>query len=143
MLDEDQGRIGCKERIKALGMYSSSRPNMDEQVKSVVRRFRARYWTLRNLKNSSFNTEELVTVYKTMIRPIADYACVVYHPSLTDAQDEELERLQDHALKCIFGKFSGRKLREMAGVTSLRERREILCDKFAKKKLSHGSEKEI
>ena len=72
-----------------------------------------------------------------MIRPVADYACVVYHSSLTDAQDEELDRLQNHALKCIYGQFSGRKLREMAGITTLRERRETLCDKFAGKLLGN------
>ena len=48
MLDEDQGRLGCQERLKALGMYFSNRPNMDEHVKSIVKRFRSRYWTLRN-----------------------------------------------------------------------------------------------
>ena len=94
---------------------------------------RSRYWTLRNLKNSGFTNEELVTVYKTIIRPMADYGSVVYHSSLTDEQDELLDRLQNGALKCIFGPFSGRRLREMAGVTTLRTRREQLCDKFAAK----------
>ena len=114
MLDDDQQRIGCQDRLKALGFYFSSRPTMDEHINAIARKFRSRYWTLRNLKNSGFSTEELVTVYKTMIRPVADYAAVVYHSSLTDAQDEELDRLQNHALKCIFGPHSGRKLREMA-----------------------------
>ena len=131
--DADQKRIGCQDRIKALGMHFSSRPNMDAQVESISRKFRSRYWTLRNLKNSGFTQEELVKVYKTVIRPIADYACVVYHSSLTDEQDEVLEKLQTHALKCIFGPMSGRKLREKAGVTTLRARREELCDKFALK----------
>lgn len=133
ILDEDQGRIGCQDSFKALGMNFSNRPTMDEQVRSITKKFRARYWTLRNLKNSGFSTEELVTVYKTMIRPVADYACVVYHSSLTDEQDEALDRLQNHALKCIFGPLSGRKLRELAGVMTLRARREELCDKFAAK----------
>ena len=134
ILDSDQNRIGCQDRIKALGMYFSSRPNMQEQVNAISRKFRTRYWTLRNLKNSGFSTEELVTVYKTIIRPVADYACAVYHPSLTDEQDEALDRLQNHALKCIFGPgLSGRKLREMAGITTLRARREEITEKFAKK----------
>ena len=107
---------------------------MQEQVNAISKKFRTRYWTLRNLKNSGFSTEELVTVYKTIIRPVADYACAVYHPSLTDEQDETLDRLQNHALKCIFGSgLSGRKLREMAGVTTLRARREEITEKFAKK----------
>ena len=71
--------------------------------------------------------------YKTMIRPVADYACVVYHSSLTDEQDELLDRLQNHALMCIYGPMSGRRLREASGLPTLRERRESLCDKFALK----------
>ena len=137
IMDADMNRIGCQDKIKALGMYFTSKPSMEEQVQSVARKFRARFWTLRNLKNSGFTTEELVQVYKTLIRPIADYACAVYHSSLTDEQDETLDKLQNHALKCIFGPLSGRKLRDLAGVTTLRERRETICDKFASKLVSN------
>ena len=53
---------------------------------------------------------------------------------MTDQQDELLDTLQNNALKCIFGPgLSGRKMREMAGLETLRNRREMLCDKFAKK----------
>ena len=48
--------------------------------------------------------------------------------------DEELDRLQNRALRIIFGfKIGGRRLRKMAGVTTLRARRIEHCDKFAKK----------
>ena len=95
---------------------------------------RSRYWTLRNLKRNGFNTEELVRVYKTILRPVVEYGCPVFHSSLTDAQDERLERLQDHALKCIFGpELSARRLRGMAGLVTLRERREEIVHKFAHK----------
>ena len=57
-----------------------------------------------------------------------------FHSMLTDAQDESLERLQTHALKCIFGLgLSGRRMRELAGLETLRERRVAQCDKFALK----------
>ena len=133
IVDADLDRIGCQIEMKALGMHFSNRPTMDAQVAAISRRFRSRFWTLRNLKNSGFTQTELVKVYKTMIRPVADYGSVVYHSSLTDEQDEALENLQTHALKCIFGPMSGRKLRERAGVSTLRERREEQCDKFALK----------
>ena len=62
----------------------------------------------------------------------------VFHPMMTDRQDEELERLQTHALKCIFGPgLSGRKMRDMSGLETLRERRTAQCDKFAKKCLAN------
>ena len=125
LLDSDQTRIGYSQKIKALGMHFSNRLDMEEQVKHITKSMRARYWTLRNLKLNGFTNEELVQVYKTVIRPVAEYGCVVFHSSLTDDQDERLERLQDHALKSIFGpELSARRLRGLAGVETLRERRE-------------------
>ena len=119
-------------------MYFSSKPNMDAQVAAVTKAFRSRLWILRNLKNSGFNADELLKVYKTMILPVMDYACVVYHSSLTDEQDETLDRLQNHTLKTIFSpELSGRSLRELPGVTTLRRRREKKCDKFASKCLAN------
>ena len=51
-----------------------------------------------------------------------------------DSQDEAVERLQTHALKCIYGpRMSGRKMRELAGITTLRDRRIEFVDKFAVK----------
>ena len=42
--------------------------------------------------------------------------------------------MQDRALGCIYGPgISGRRMRGMAGITTLRERRVQLCDKFAAK----------
>ena len=134
ILDSDQERIGCTDTIKALGLRLSNRLDMEEHVKYIIKAFRARYWTLRNLKGNGFNTEELVQVYKTMIRPIAEYSCPAFHSTLTDEQDERLERLQDHALKTIFGVGkSARTLRGEARITTLRERREELVSKFAHK----------
>ena len=131
LLDSDQTRISCTNKIKALGLRFSNRLDMEDQVLHIIKAVRARYWTLRNLKFSGFTSEELVHVYKTMIRPVVEYGCPVYHSSLTDDQDERLERLQDHALKCIYGsELSARKLRGMAGLRTLRERREEIVRKF-------------
>ena len=117
--------------FKALGMYFSNKLNMDRQVKAMQRNVRNRLWMLRNLKNHGFNAEELLKVYKTMIRPVLDYAAPVYHASITDEHDE---KLQVQALKAIFDpRLSGRKLREKVGISTLRQRREELTFKFASK----------
>ena len=73
-------------------------------------------------------------VYKTVVRPVAEYCAVVYHSQLTDEQDSLLERQQNHALKLIYGPgISAGKMREKAGLPTLRQRRVDLCDKFAAK----------
>lgn len=69
-----------------------------------------------------------------MIRPVIEYAVVVYHSCLTDEQDKTLENLQNAALKMIFGPYiSARKMRTKVGLTKLRARRDFLCDKFGAK----------
>ena len=134
IFDDDMIRIGTMSSIKALGMRFSDRPTMDAHVAHSKKKFRMRYWMLRNLKNNGFTECELVKVYKTMLRPVADYGCMVYHSSLTIEQDQDIERLQNHALKCIFGPgISAAKMRDRAEIVTLRCRREAMADKFATK----------
>ena len=126
------------EKMKALGMYFTSRPDMAEHVNWVVKSMKTRFWMLRNLKRSGFNTKELVQVYKTMIRPVAEYRSVVYHSRLTDEQNECLDRHQNQDSKYIFGPLSsGRRMRQMPDITTLRGRCIAPCNKFAKKSLSN------
>ena len=126
--------IRSKDKLKILGFHFSDKPTPTAYIEVLTRRFRQRYWILRHLKHSGFSQEDLVKVYTSIIRPVADYMCEVYHSMINDRQDECIERLQNHALKCIYGtQFSGRRLREMAGLTTLRDRRIEATDKFASK----------
>ena len=67
-----------------------------------------------------------------MVRPVAEYCAVVFHSQLTDEQDSLLERLQNHALKLIYGPgISASRMRLMADIPTLRDRRITICDNFA------------
>ena len=132
--DEDGEKICSENTMKILGFNFTNRPTMSAQVSSIIKKFRQRYWSLRHLGKLGFNKEELVRVYKSNIRPVADYTDVVYHSLLTDEQDELLENAQNAALRCIFDpRLSARKLRALAGVETLRQRRISHADKFAAK----------
>ena len=121
-------------RLKVLGFHFCDKPTVKLHVESIRRKFRQRFWSLYHLWRNGFTQEELVRVYKSSVRPVADYCDTVYHSMLTDEMDEELDRLQNHALRIIFGfGIGGRRLRELAGVTTLRERRVQHCDAFAAK----------
>ena len=77
--------------MKVLGFIFSNSPTAREHIVNVRKKFRQRFWTLWNLKRNGFTEEELVTVYKSSIRPVVDYLDVVYHSMLTDDLDEELD----------------------------------------------------
>ena len=68
IMDADGERVGCQDRMKVLGMVFVNDLTMDLQVNQVAKKMRMCFWTLRNLKRNGFTEEELVKVYKTMIR---------------------------------------------------------------------------
>ena len=60
-----------------------------------------------------------------MIRPVAEYCSVVFHPLITASDSHELERIQMQALKGIFGwRISYSELLKMSDLERLDVRRE-------------------
>ena len=120
--------------MKVLGFYFGTEPNVHINMKEVQRKFKSRLWSLRHLKKNGFTEADLVKVYKTMIRPVAEYCSSVYHALITRSDTLELERIQMQALKIIFGwRYSYSELREKSGIELLQTRREEAFDKLAVK----------
>ena len=131
-------KIVTGDRLKLLGFTFGSRPGCYEDIEAVRKSFRGRYWLLIHMKQNGFNENELLKVYKTIIRPIAEYVAPTFHSQLTDRQDQQLERLQATALMYVFGYgLSHARMLELAGLETLRARRIMLCDKFAPKCLKN------
>ena len=132
--DTDGMRIDCVSELKLLGFYFSEKPTVSLHLERLVKNVRQRFWTLRHLRGVGFDDNELVRVYKSSICPLAEYCCPAFHSMMTDEQDQQLENAQVGALRAIFGYgLLARKLRQKAGVETLRQKRIDLTDKFARK----------
>ena len=102
---EDAGgnEITMGDSLKILGFNFLRRPTISAHVDALRRRFWQRYWILIYLRNFGFSEGDIAKVYRTIVRPVADYSCMVCHSLLTDAQDAILDSCQAHALRCIYG----------------------------------------
>ena len=49
-------------------------------------------------------SDDLLYYYKAVIRPVTEYACAVWHSSITAEQRDQLEAIQRRAVRIIFGK---------------------------------------
>ena len=58
---------------------------------------------LRSVKKFGFDHDELLTGYKSFVRPIIEYGDVVWHSGLTSKQSNDLEKIQNRACKTILG----------------------------------------
>ena len=121
--------------VRILGFTFENRPTVATHVSGLIKKARRRYWVLRHLQSYGFSSQELVQVYKSLVRSVIEYCSVVYHSMLTEDMSSRLERVQYQALKCIYGYNgeSGRALRERAGLETLEERRLQAIDKFTDK----------
>ena len=136
--DSDNNRVDCQENLKALGFIFNERGDMSAQIDNLCRKFRQKVWSLRHLRKSGFSEQELLSVYKTYLRPSLEYSSPIYHPMMTNEQEVLVERQQFFALKNIYGfVYSHRQLLEMSGLKTLKERREAATLKFAQKTASN------
>ena len=125
-------KLETTDQLKRLGFRFGTKPNCQAHVDAMKRTFRGRYWLLIHMRQHYYTEEELVRAYKGLVRPMAEHCHIVFHSMLTDKQDEDIERLQATALRYIYGYgIPYAMMREMSGLTTLRQRRIEAADKFA------------
>ena len=91
-------------RFKLLGVVIMDTLKWDEHIDSICSKINKRLFFLSRLKRAAMSSDDLVTYYRAVIRPVAEYACAVWHSSLTEGQSEQLEQLHIRAIRIIFGR---------------------------------------
>ena len=90
---------------------------------------------LHRLSKFTNNKQDLKKIYILQIRSKLEQSSVVWHSSITKKCESNLERVQKSALKIILGEkyVNYTNALKVLKLQSLKERREELCLKFAKK----------
>jgi len=79
------------------------------------------------LKKLGVSEDDLVHYYQTVVRPVLEYACPVWHSSLSNQKTKLLEDVQRRALQIIVRKSPYAEACCMLGIQSLADRRSELC----------------
>jgi len=87
--------------FKLLGVHISSSLKWQDHLDSVTSKCSKRLYFLRCLKRAGISEDDLTTYYKSVVRPVMEYACPVWYTSTTQQQKDELESLQKRALSII------------------------------------------
>ncbi len=99
----------------------------------ILSRKQLKDFIILRLRRSNANNETLITVYCTVIRPILEYACQVWHFNIQNYFCEDIERVQKRVLKIIVPSLSYCEALTITNLTTLRERRRKLCEQFLQK----------
>ena len=136
--------LGQIREVKLLGVWISE--NLDwEKITDICKRAYARVSLLCKLKYVGMKKKDLLTIFISFIRSLLEYACVVWHSSLTINQTRSIERVQKVCLKVILGQDYGEyeTALEACNLESLEARRVKLCLSFGRKCISHQSHRSI
>jgi len=119
--------------FKLLGVHISTDLKWKEHVQVIASKAASRLHFLKQLKRAGAPTRDLLHFYTTVVRPILEYACPVWHSGLTNAQSDALESMQKRAMRIIYSEgtsFDYQFRLIIAGIDTLQDRREILSERF-------------
>jgi len=116
--------------FKLLGVHVANDLKWAHHVDAITSKISSRLYLLKQLKRSGAGPDDLLCFYTTAIRPVAEYACPVWHSSLTTAQAKALESLQRRAMKIILPDIDYSSSLAIAKLDSLASRREQLTERF-------------
>ena len=76
LTDQSGGVIESVNKANYLGVTIDSDCSLTSHVQNIRSKMRARTWALIKLRQSGFSEKELVQIYCSYVRPIAEYAAV-------------------------------------------------------------------
>ena len=115
--------------FKVLGVHVASDLKWTPHIEAMSAKVASRLYFLKQLRRAGAGLDDLLMFYCTVIRPVLEYACPVWHSSLTVAQSKTLEYLQKRAMNIISGGDYATSL-AITGVDTLEARREQLTRRF-------------
>ena len=116
--------------FKLLGVTVDSNLKWENHVHSICSKASSRLYFLLLLRRSSVSKCDLLHFYETYIRPILEYACPVWHSSLTNEQCQRIETIQRRAMSIIDKQSDYLNFCKANNLLTLYERREMLCRTF-------------
>ena len=117
---------------KLLGVILSDDLTWNMHVDSIVKKAAKRVYMLYQLKRVGIRQTDLVNVYVSVVRPVLEYACPVWHTNLPKYLSDNIEMIQKRALKSIFPNKGYDDILYDLGMCTLHERRNVTCEQYFK-----------
>ena len=138
-------------KVGLLGGTLSSDLTWNAHVDTIVSKARKRVFIIYQLKRAGIRQCDLLRVYVSVIRPVLEYACPVWHTSLPMYLSDNIETIQKRykiqdtrykiqetlfnvgCLRTLFPGHSYDEARSISNLPTLFERRTKLCQSYFRK----------
>ena len=121
--------------VKLLGLTITDNLKWNNHIESVCK-ISTRLYFLRQLKRAKLPPKDV-----TCVRPVAEYACEVFHDSLPKYLSDDLERMQRRACKIILPEHGYKDSLNVLNIPQLNDRRQNLTTKLFEKIVNDTNDK--
>ena len=108
-------------QAKVVGVTISSDLSWNAHVDEIVAKTRKRVYMIYQLKRAGNNQIDLVRIYVSVIRPVVEYACPVWHTNLPKYLSDNIEIIKKRCLKAIFPGFMYEDILQMVHTNAARQ----------------------
>ena len=129
----DDNDIERVTQAKVLIITLSADLSWNAHVDTIVSKARKRVFTIYHLKRAGIRQCDLLSVYVSVLRPVLEYACPVWHTSLPMYLSDNIETIQKRCLRTISPGHSYDEARSISNLPTLFERRTKLCQSYFRK----------
>ena len=115
------------DHVKLLGITLSNDLTWKRHVDNIVKKVGKRIYMLYQLKRAGVNQADLITIYISVVRPVVEYACPVWHTYLPIYLSDNIEMIQKRAVRAIFPGMSYVDILNHINLSTLKERRDYFA----------------
>jgi hypothetical protein len=112
---------------KLLGVMLNNRLTWHTHVDTIYKKACSRLHFVAQLKKTKMPASEIIKVYTTLVRPLLEYACQVWHGGLTDQQVTLLESIQERVMKMAYPCLTYQESLSECDLPTLQVRRDLCC----------------
>ena len=144
-------RIGGSEILQVrkeqriLGVIVQDSLKWDSQCQEMIRKATNTTWAIRRMKTLGVPEATLLDFWKSEGRVHLEYACPVWHSSLTVSQARSLDRAQRVAMAAITGRWEASHTLQLQqlDLEKLGPRRERICRLFASRTATNSRHQDL
>ena len=129
----DNEQIERVDQVNILGVTVSNDLSWNIHIDNIIAKASKRMYMLYQLKRSGINQNDLLTIYVSVIRPVLEYACPVWHSCLPKYLSDNIEFIQKRSLKTIYPGNDYSTCLTLCGLPTLFIRRKTLCEAYFNK----------
>ncbi|XP_078349221.1 uncharacterized protein LOC144634192 [Oculina patagonica] len=127
--------------VKILGVTITDTLHWNNHVTEIIKKANKRLYFIKLLKRACVPRKVILNFYCTCIRPVLEYCAPAFHHSLPAYLSDDIERVQKRALFIIDPQASYQDILSSCNLSTLKERRSILCKKLFNKIMLDSSHK--